>query len=53
MGVSIHVVYYWIDREIIQARKAHSGAPYALMLDAAKARELRLWVKQSRRIRKS
>lgn len=53
MGVSIHVVYYWIDREIIQARKAHRGAPYAIKLDAAKARELRLWVKQSRKIRKS
>jgi DNA invertase Pin-like site-specific DNA recombinase len=53
MGVSIHVVYYWIDREIIQARKAHRGAPYAIKLDAAKARELRLWVKKSVKIRKS
>ena len=53
MGVSIHVVYYWIDREMIEARKAHRGAPYAIKLDAAKARELRLWVKRSARIRKS
>jgi hypothetical protein len=47
------VVYYWIDREIIQARKAHRGAQYAIKLDAAKARELRLWVKQSSKIGKS
>ena len=53
MGVSIHVVYYWIDREIIDARKAHPGAPYAIKLDAVKTRELRSWVKQSRKIRKS
>jgi len=53
LGVSIHVVYYWIDHAILDARKAHRGAPYAIKLDAAKVRELRSWVKQSRKLRKS
>jgi len=53
LGVSIHVVYYWIDRGIIEARQRDRNTPYFIKLDAAKLRELRLWVKQSRRISKS
>lgn len=53
MGVSTYVVYYWIDHEIIEARKTHRRGPYAITLDAVKAHELRSWVKQSRKIRKS
>lgn len=53
LGVSIHVVYYWIDRGVIEARQRDRNTPYFIKLDAARVRELRLWVKQSRKIRKS
>ena len=53
LGVSIHVVYYWIDRGIIEARQRDRNTPYFIKLDTAKLGELRLWVKQSRKIGKS
>ena len=32
-GVSPSVVYYWIAREVIPARRVHDGAPYWITLD--------------------
>lgn len=50
LGISHHVVYYWIEREILPARRLHAGAPYWISLDDAKERDLRTWIDHSRRI---
>ena len=49
-GVSPNVVYYWIDRNIIHARRINAGAPYWITLDEADEQKLREWVCKSRRI---
>jgi len=49
-GVSPNVVYYWIDRSVIQARRLNAGAPYWITLDEADEQKLRDWVCNSRRI---
>jgi len=49
-GVSLHVVYYWIDRHVIQARRLNAGAPYWITLDEADEQKLRDWVCNSRRL---
>lgn len=46
-NVSQHVVYYWIEREIISARKINQGWPYWITLDENKITELHEWVKNS------
>jgi DNA invertase Pin-like site-specific DNA recombinase/uncharacterized protein YndB with AHSA1/START domain len=51
-GVSRGVVYYWIERGILQAHKANRTAPYRITLDAQKEVELRDWVRNSSRIAK-
>ena len=32
-AVSRHVVYYWIEREIIIARRLNHGSPYWITID--------------------
>jgi DNA invertase Pin-like site-specific DNA recombinase len=49
-GVSPNVVYYWIDRNVIQARRLNAGAPYWITLDEADEQRLREWVRNSCRI---
>jgi DNA invertase Pin-like site-specific DNA recombinase len=49
-GVSSNVVYYWIDRGAIQARRLNTGAPYWITLDKADEQKLRDWVRNSCRI---
>jgi DNA invertase Pin-like site-specific DNA recombinase len=49
-GVSPNVVYYWIDRNVIQARRLNAGAPYWITVDEADEQKLRDWVFNSRRI---
>ena len=49
-GVSAGVVYYWIERNLIQARRLNSGMPYGLTLNASDEQKLRDWVHNSRRI---
>jgi hypothetical protein len=49
-GVSSNVVYYWIDRSVIQARRLNAGAPYWITLDEADEQKLRDWVRNSCRI---
>jgi DNA invertase Pin-like site-specific DNA recombinase len=46
-GVSIHVVYYWIDRGIVSARRRTAGSAWLIDLDAAKEAELKRWVERS------
>jgi hypothetical protein len=46
-GVSIHVVYYWIDRGIVSARRRTAGSAWLIDLNAAKEAELKQWVERS------
>ncbi len=49
-GVSTHVVYYWIDRGVIQARRLNAGMPYWITLNETDEQKLRDWVRNSCRI---
>jgi hypothetical protein len=48
--VSPHVVYYWIDRGVIQARRLNAGSPYWITLNETDELKLRDWVRNSSRI---
>ena len=48
--VSIHVVYYWIERGYVSAQQRKPGWPYAVTIDGTTDRELREWVANSSRI---
>jgi hypothetical protein len=52
-GVSPGVVYYWIERGHLQARKINAGAPYWIALNEADEQRLRAWVRNSNRIHAS
>jgi DNA invertase Pin-like site-specific DNA recombinase len=49
-AVSDHVVYYWIARGLIQARRMSEGSPYWITLSPADEQQLRDWVRNSSRI---
>jgi hypothetical protein len=49
-GVSAGVVYYWIERSLIQARRLNSGMPYWITLNPSDEQKLREWVRNSSRI---
>ncbi len=49
-GVSDSVVYYWIERSLIQARRLNCGRPYWITLNASDEPKLRDWVRNSSRI---
>lgn len=49
-GVSRNVVYYWIERGVVQARQRKPGTPYWIKLTRAKEKELAAWVESSSRI---
>jgi DNA invertase Pin-like site-specific DNA recombinase len=49
-GVSAGVVYYWIERSLIQARRLNSGMPYWITLNPSNEQKLREWVRNSSRI---
>jgi hypothetical protein len=46
-AVSAYVVYYWIDRGVIDARQLDGRGPWWITLNAAKEQELRNWVRNS------
>jgi len=46
-AVSRHVVYYWIERKSIAARRLNEGSPYWITIDAIKEKELTKLVKKS------
>jgi DNA invertase Pin-like site-specific DNA recombinase len=48
--VSPNVVYYWIDRGIIEARRLNAGSPYWITLHETDEQKLRDWVRNSCRI---
>lgn len=47
LAVSTHVVYYWLERDIVQARKIDGKGAWWITLTAAKEQELRDWVRNS------
>ena len=49
-GVSRHVVYYWIERSIVDARQLKRGLPYWIIITEEKEEELAHWVSKSTRI---
>jgi hypothetical protein len=49
-GVSIGVVYYWIDRGVPKARRINKGSPCWITLDAETESELRQRVRNSTKI---
>ena len=51
-SVSQYVVYYWIERGIINARRLNKGSPYWIMIDSNKETELLDWVRDSTKIQK-
>ena len=51
-GVSLHVVYYWIERKVVSVRRLSRGTRYYISLDPEKERELARWVTGSERIPK-
>lgn len=53
LAVSVGVVYYWIDRGHLSARKLVSGSPYWITLSAEKEAELQAWVTNSKRLKSS
>jgi hypothetical protein len=50
-AVSPNVVYYWIERKLITARRLNQGSPYWITMDAQKEKELFQWVHNSVRIK--
>ena len=48
--VSPSVVYYWIDRGVIQARRLNAGSPYWITLNETDEQKLRDWVRNSCKI---
>jgi len=49
--VSPNVVYYWIDRGVIQARRLNAGSPHWITLNETDEQKLHDWVRNSCRIR--
>ena len=49
-GVSAHVVYYWVERGVMQARRLNDGSPLWITLNETDDQRLRDWVRKSNRI---
>ena len=49
-GVSTGVVYYWIERGHLQARKVNAGSPYWITFNESEEQKLQGWVRRSDRI---
>jgi hypothetical protein len=52
-GVRPGIVYYWIERGHLPARRLQTGSPYWIALAAEKEAELRAWVANSNHIKSS
>ena len=50
-AVKPNVVYYWIQRRVITARRINRGSPYWITVDTQKEKELSEWVCNSGRIK--
>jgi hypothetical protein len=49
--VNSHVVYYWINRKVVKARRLNQGMPYWITIDSLKEKELVEWVSNSSKIK--
>jgi transposase-like protein len=49
-GVSPGVLYYWIERGHLQARKVNAGSPYWITINESEEQKLQGWVRNSDRI---
>ncbi|UUM21569.1 recombinase family protein [Mycoavidus sp. SF9855] len=47
LDISTYVVYYWIERNIVQARKLDVHGPWWITLTASKEQVLRDWIRNS------
>ena len=47
LGISAHMVYYWIERHVVQARKLDGRGAWWITLDPTKEQQLRDWVRTS------
>ncbi|BCF98090.1 hypothetical protein PPGU19_026590 [Paraburkholderia sp. PGU19] len=47
LQVSTYVVYYWIDRRVVEARKIDGRGAWWITLDAAKEHQLQNWIRNS------
>jgi len=52
-NVSAHVVYYWIERRIVESRRTKAKAPLWITMNAATEAALGAWCAESSRITKS
>jgi DNA invertase Pin-like site-specific DNA recombinase len=52
LNVSTHVVYYWLERGVIEGRRLNGGAPYWITLSPKKECELRARVRDSTKLQK-
>jgi excisionase family DNA binding protein len=53
LGVRPGVVYHWIERGHLPARRLQTGSPYWIALGAEKEAELRTWIADSKQIKSS
>jgi len=51
-GVNAYVVYYWIERNLIQARRLNQRMPYWITLTGSDEQKLQNRVRKSSRIQK-
>lgn len=51
-GVSPNLVYYWLERGVIEARRRKPGAPWWITLKREQEHELRAWVRNSTKLQK-
>ena len=47
------MVYYWIDRGVIQARRLNAGSPYWITLHESDEQKLQDWVRNSCKIQRT
>ena len=47
LGISAHIVYYWIERHVVQARKLDGCGPWWITLDPETEQQLQDWVRTS------
>jgi excisionase family DNA binding protein len=50
LAVSSSVVYYWVERGVIQARRINAGSPYWITLNETDEQKLRDWVRNSSKV---
>jgi hypothetical protein len=46
-GVSLYVVHYWIEREVVSAAQRKPNAPYEITIDEESDQRLRDWIANS------